>query len=192
VAATGPTAASHLTVYPTGEPRPTTANLNFLAGETVSNRAVAKLGAGGRVTVFNAAGSVDVVVDVSGWFTDPTVAGTAGGYHALVPARVLDTRGGAPVPGGGTIDVPVTGQGGVPPTGVTAVVLNATVTQTQSDGYLTAFPAGSVRPVVSDLNYAAGDTRPNLVVVKVGAGGKVSLFSSATSHAVFDVAGWLS
>jgi hypothetical protein len=192
VAATNGTAMSYLTVYPTGDPRPSTSNLNFLAGETASNRALVRLGSGGRVSVFNAAGSADVVVDVSGWITDGTATGTAGRYNALAPARILDTRSSGAVVGGATTDVQVTGQGGVPASGVTAVVLNATVTQPAAGGFLTLFAAGSARPMVSDLNYAAGETRPNLVVVQLGAGGRVSLFSSATSHVVFDVAGWLS
>jgi hypothetical protein len=192
VAATNGTAMSYLTVYPTGDPRPSTSNLNFLAGETASNRALVRLGSGGRVSVFNAAGSADVVVDVSGWITDGTATGTAGRYNALAPARILDTRSSGAVVGGATTDVQVTGQGGVPASGVTAVVLNATVTQPAAGGFLTVFAAGSARPMVSDLNYAAGETRPNLVVVQLGAGGRVSLFSSATSHVVFDVAGWLS
>jgi hypothetical protein len=49
------------------------------------------------------------------------------------------------------------------------------------------------RPLASNLNYAAGQTAPNLVVVKVGPGGKVSLYNySGSAHLVVDVAGWFS
>ncbi len=195
VAVTGTTATSFLTVYPTGQPRPLAANLNFVAGNTVSNRVIAKLGTGGKLTIYNNAGSTDVIVDVNGWYTDASVAGTSGTYNPLVPARILDTRNGTGGisglrPAGSTVDVQVTGQGGVPATGVSAVILNATVTQPGALGYLTIFPAGTARPLASDLNYASGETRPNLVVVKVGADGKVSLFTSASTHVIFDVAGW--
>jgi hypothetical protein len=88
--------------------------------------------------------------------------------------------------------VQVTGRGGVPASGVSAVILNATVTGPTAPGWLTIFPAGTVRPLTADVNYAAGETRPNLVVVQVGAGGKVSLFTSASTQVVFDVAGWFS
>ena len=80
----------------------------------------------------------------------------------------------------------------MPATGVRAVVLNATVTQASAPGYLTIFPAGAARPLASDLNFGAGDTQANLVVVQVGASGKVSLFAAAGTHVVFDVAGWMS
>ena len=59
-------------------------------------------------------------------------------------------------------------------------------------GFLTIFPAGAARPLASDLNYTSGETRPNLVVAKVGASGKISLYTSAGGHVVFDVAGWTS
>jgi hypothetical protein len=169
VAATGTTAPSFLTVYPTGQARPTAANLNFNAGNTVSNRAMVKLGAGGKVTVYNNSGSADVVIDVGGWYSDDSVSGTTGTYSALAPARILDTRDGTggvsgPIAGGTGVDVQITGTGGVPAAGVSAVILNVTVVPGGSPGYLTISPTGTARPLVSDLNYAGGETRPNLVV----------------------------
>jgi hypothetical protein len=195
VAVTSTTASSFLTVYPTGGARPNAANLNFAAGDTVSNRVMAKLGTGGKLTIYNNAGGADVIVDVNGYYTDATVSGTTGTYNALVPARILDTRDGTGgISGlraaGSTVDVQVTGQGAVPAAGVSAVILNVTVTQPSALGYLTLFPAATARPLASDLNYANGETRPNLVVVKVGAGGKVGLFTSASTHVIIDVAGW--
>jgi hypothetical protein len=197
VAVTNATAVSFLTAYPTGEARPLAANLNFKAGDTVSNRVMVKLGAGGKVTIFNNSGSTDVIVDVGGWFSDSSVPGSTGTYTALAPARILDTRdatGGiaGPLGGGTNVDVQVTGRGGVPATGVSAVILNATVVGPAILGYLTISPTGSPIPLASDLNYAAGEIRPNLVVVRVGTGGKINLYTSARSHVVFDVAGWVS
>jgi hypothetical protein len=66
--ATQPTAQSHLTVFPTGAARPLASSLNFLAGETRPNEIVAKVGTNGTVTIYNAAGSTHVVVDIVGWF----------------------------------------------------------------------------------------------------------------------------
>jgi glucose/arabinose dehydrogenase len=197
VAATATTGSSFLTVFPTGESRPLASTVNFNPGDTVSNRVMAKLGPGGRATIYNNAGSADVVVDVGGWYTDASVTGAAGAYTGLAPARILDTRDGTggvtgPVAGGSSVDVEVTGRGGVPASGVSAVVLNATVTQPGGAGFLTVFPAGTARPLASDLNFAAGETRPNLVVVKLGTGGKASLYAQVGTHVIFDVAGWFS
>ncbi len=129
--------------------------------------------------------------------TNASVISPTGVYAALPPARILDTRtgvGGIPGPlaAGATVDVQVTGQGGVPVTGVSAVVLNATVVNPTSGGFLTIFPSGTARPLASDLNYGVAEIRPNLVVVKLGTGGKVSLYTLAEDHVVFDVAGYLS
>jgi hypothetical protein len=68
VTATNPTAASFLTVYPTGEIRPSVSNLNFTTGQTIPNLVIARVGAGNQVTFYNAAGTVDVVADLAGYY----------------------------------------------------------------------------------------------------------------------------
>jgi uncharacterized protein YkwD len=194
---TGTTASSYVSAYPAGEPRPNASNLNFSAGGTVANRAMVKLGAGGKVSLFNGAGSADLIIDVNGWYTDASVRGTVGAFVPVAPSRILDTRissGGIVglIGAGATPSVQVAGRGGVPPSGARAVVLNAVVTGPVTAGYITIFPAGVAQPVASDVNFAAGDTQPNLVVVQLGASGWVNVFSSATTHLIFDVAGWIS
>lgn len=113
----------------------------------------------------------------------------------LVPARILDTRVGiggvsGARPAGSSTEVQVAGRGGIPATGVSAVILNATVVFPAGPGSPTIFPTGTALPNISDLNYAAGEIRPNLVVVKLGTDGKVTLFTAATADVVFDVAGF--
>ena len=188
VTVTEPTAPSFLTTWPTGADRPMASNLNYTAGQTVANLVTVMVGAGGKVDLINSAGSTHVVADVAGWY------GTAAGdrFTSLSPARILDTRSGAgPFGAGATRTLQVTGQGGVPANGVSAVVLNLTATNTSSDGWLAAWPAGEQMPMVSNLNYAAGATVPNLVIVKVGAGGAVNLYSSGGPvDVVADVAGY--
>src|SRR5579885_2404333 len=75
----------------------------------------------------------------------PTTTGTGGGYHALTPSRILDTRTGNGAPAaalgpGATLNLQVAGRGGVPTTGVSAVVLNVAVTGPTAPSYLTVFP----------------------------------------------------
>jgi serine protease len=69
VTAVAPTAATYLTVWPAGESMPLASSLNASAGQIVANSVMAKVGADGRVMIFNAAGATDVVVDVAGYFT---------------------------------------------------------------------------------------------------------------------------
>ena len=128
----------------------------------------------------------------------PVVTDPAGRYTPLTPARILDTRDGTgavalPVGAGGTIDIQVTGRGGIPSTDVSAVAMTVTIVQPSAAGYVTLYPAGITRPLAANMNFAPGEMVSNLVVVKVGANGKVSLFNPAgTIHAIADVAGWYS
>jgi hypothetical protein len=69
VTVTDATKSSVLTVFPNAFPRPTASDLNWVAGETVANLTVAEAGRDGAIVAFNAAGSVDVVVDVSGSYS---------------------------------------------------------------------------------------------------------------------------
>src|SRR5439155_849319 len=101
--------------------------------------------------------------------------GGLGYYHPLAPYRILDTRSGPQgVPAGklqnnSEITVDVTGgPSGVPATNVSAVVINATVTEPTMGSYLTVYPTGVQRPLASNLNFSPGQTVPNLVTVKVG------------------------
>ena len=190
VTVTQPTAASYVTVYQNGTGRPLASNLNFVAGQTVTNLVVAEVGDDGKVAVYVGAGTAHVVLDVVGWYGSASVPG-GGRFNALSPARILDTRTGAAIAGGGTITPQVTGLGGVPARGVAAVVLNVTVTQPTAPGFLTVYPAGTARPIAASLSFVANQTVPNLVVAKVGADGKVAVYNDAGSaHVVLDVAGW--
>ncbi|MHB1486851.1 MAG: fibronectin type III domain-containing protein [Acidimicrobiales bacterium] len=204
VTATNATAPSYFSVYPTGTQAPLASNLNFVAGETVPNLVEVALGKNSQATVFNDAGSADVVVDVEG-YVGPASSG-AGLYNPLVPSRICDTRAGNPsglsgaagqcsalgaLGGGKSMDVQVAGIGGVPSSGVAAVALNVAVTDTTGASYLTAWPAGVTQPLVSNLNWAAGETVPSRVIVPVSKSGQVSLFNFAGSaDVVIDVGGW--
>jgi hypothetical protein len=201
VTATKPTAAGYLTIFPAGGIRPLASNLNFVPGQTVPNRVVAKVGSNGQVSFFNFQGNTDVVADVGGWFTDGSDATATGGqFSGLTPARILDSRFGqgttSAVGANGLIYVQVAGLGSVPAMTATvppkAVVLNVTVTNTTAASFLTVYPSDAAnRPTASDLNWTGGLTVPNLVVVKLGADGKIAIYNLAGSTDVIaDVVGW--
>ena len=191
VAVTGPTATGYLTVFPMGEALPLASNLNFAAGDTVANLVTAKLGAGGTVQLYNAMGSTHAIVDVAGWYDDGTSA-TGATYHPVTPSRILDTRDGpGPLGGPAAMEVQVAGLGGVPASGVSAVVTNVTVTAPTASSFLTVFPAGEALPLASNLNFGPGQTVPNLVAAKLGAGGRLGIYNAAgATHVIADVAGW--
>ena len=200
VTAVGGTASSFLAAYPGGTAVPQTANLNFVAGETVANLVTVPIGANGGVAIYNHSGTVDVVVDLEGYFV-PGV-GPAGLFNPLSsPARITDTRAGSgsanagsTLASGGQLAVQVDGAGGVPSSGVSAVVLNLTAVGPTAATYLTAFPDGTPLPLASNLNVGPGQVVPNRVVVPVSAGagaGAVDIYNSqGSTDVVVDVVGW--
>lgn len=184
---TEPTALGFLTVYPAGQARPLASSANFVPGQTVANAVVVKVGAGGKVTLFNSSGATHLVADVAGWHATAREVGSA--FTPVGPVRLLDSRAGPPIGPGGTITVPVTA--GRPAT-ITAVALNVTATQPSTGAFLTVYPSGTTRPLASNLNVVAGQTRPNFVAVKV-AGGAVDIYNSnGTTHVVVDLLGYWS
>jgi hypothetical protein len=183
---TEPSTGGYLTVWPSGTARPGTSSLNMTAGQTVANLVVVRLGAGGAVSIFNDSGTAQVLADVVAWTRDD------GHVIGLTPERIVDTRASRPVGAGAQIDVPVLGRGGVPASGVGTVILNVTVTNPTSASYLTVWPTGDVRPNASSLNMLPGQSVPNLVFARVGAGGQVSFFNERGDVDVLaDVVGYL-
>jgi hypothetical protein len=70
-------------------------------------------------------------------------------------------------------------------------VLNVTVTEPGGAGFVTVWPCGEPQPLASNLNYTAGANIPNNVIVKIGAGGKVCLYTLAGTHLIADLNGWM-
>jgi hypothetical protein len=91
---------------------------------------------------------------------------------------------------GASLAVPVLGVGGVPVGGVGAVSLNVTVTDAVASGFLTVFGCGGAVPWVSSLNFGAGESVANAVIVPPGVGGRVCFDVSAAAHVIADVNGW--
>ncbi|MET3807183.1 hypothetical protein ABIB25_004206 [Nakamurella sp. UYEF19] len=195
---TGATQPGYVSAYPNGLAAPATSSLTFAAHRTVATLAIVRVGADGRIRLRNgSAGNISLIVDVTGYIRTG-VANAAGSYTPLTPSRVLDTRIGlgaprAAVVGPRVLTLPVAGRAGVPSIGVSAVALTLTVTNPVGSGYLTAFAGRAVRPLASNLNYTAGRTVSNMVVVPVGSDGRIQLFNGSPTGSVqlvADVAGY--
>lgn len=190
VTGVSPSAPTYLTVWPSGEPRPVASNLNLPVGDTRANLVMAKLGVGGQISIFNHLGSVNVVVDVVGWYGP----GDGSAYTAINPTRIWDTRSGPGVKGrvgqGATKSLVVAGSGEVP-ADATAVVMNVTAINATLPTYVTVWPGGEAKPYTSNLNLPWGDTRPNLVVAQIGDEGRVSFYNNLGSvDLAVDVVGY--
>lgn len=70
--------------------------------------------------------------------------------------------------------------------------MNVTAVGPDRAGFITVFPCGSAVPNASNLNYRSGDVVPNLVVVKLGPGGTVCLYTTATTDLLAGIAGYYS
>ncbi len=189
VTAVGASAQSFLTLYPAGASRPSVSNLNPMPGRTRPNMVVVSPGFGGAVSLFNASGQVDVVVDVLGFF-----APDGARFMSVTPDRLLDTRDGTRlgdgmVGAGESVLLPVAGRSGVP-ADATAVVVNVTATASTASSFITVHPSGSSRPLASTLNLAPGSTVANTTIAKLGPDGKLLLYNNTgRTHLIVDVLG---
>jgi hypothetical protein len=166
-------------------------------GSTRPNLVTVPIGTGGKISLY-ALTPVHLLGDVAGYYVDVDIPVTAGRFVSLTPSRVFDTRDGQPAPGpkglvgaNTSIDVLISGQGGLPSTGISAVVLNLTATQSQAAGYVTAYPTDVSRPTASVLNMTGpGQTAANLVVLPLGADGKLRFYALSGTHLLGDVMGF--
>jgi hypothetical protein len=197
VTVTAPAKAGFLSVYAEGATPPGTSSLSFTKGQTVTSLVIAPVGTNGMVALRNSStGTIQLVADVSGYY----LAGTpvvAGAFGSLASSPLLDTRIGlgapkAAVAANGTVHLQVTGRGGVP-AGVSAVVLNVTVTAPAKAGFVGVYAEGALPPATSSLNFTKGQTVTSLVIAPVGTNGMVALrnASTGTIQLVADVSGYV-
>ncbi|MFZ9481642.1 MAG: hypothetical protein ACO3AV_02005 [Ilumatobacteraceae bacterium] len=214
-----PTQKGNLAAFPTGTTS-TSSLLNFGIGQNVPNLGVLRANAEGKVTIrlhSDVTGRADVLVDVFGWFSSSCYdAGTpldstderGARLVPVDPGRILDTRfsstttaddqplgaqrqRGLKIRGaqalGGSVIVPDDPD-------VVGVVLNVTAVQPTSRTYVSVVPELAVGaiPATSNLNVLPGAVKANLVIVPVGADGRVRLYNHAgRTNLVVDVMGYL-
>ena len=162
-----------VTVWPAGQPRPGTSNLNVEAGDTVANLALVGAGTGAKVSVMSSV-ATDIVADSFG--------AIAGGFTPQPPTRLLDTRSTARrFSAGETRSV----QTGAPPG--SSVALNLTAVSPRTDGFVSLWPHGLPRPTVSNVNATAGKITPNAAMVQVGESGLVDVYTMMDTDIVIDL-----
>ncbi len=166
VTVVGATAGSYLTVYPSGQARPTASNLNFVAGWTGANQVTVPVGPDGTVNFYNQAGSVQVIADVSGYYLSDKYAPVADSYRPMdKPTRLLDTRSTQTLAAHQKITV-MFDIGHLQYPGAAAI--NITATGAQASGYLTAWNGSVWPPDASTLNFTPGATVANMATVMAG------------------------
>ncbi|MDH6576315.1 hypothetical protein [Kitasatospora sp. MAP5-34] len=194
VTVVNPTADSYLTVYPTGQARPTTSNSNFTPGQTSAHLVTVPLGADGTFTIYNHTGSTDIVVDTVGWYTPVG----EDNFTDLAPTRVLDTRIGLGTGKAGQIAPHTTSCFTLPadklglPSDVDSVVLNLTATRSDRAGFLATTRGSDPHSYTgtSNVNFGPGETVANQVIAPVLNGRFCVKNGPADVDAVADVSGY--
>jgi hypothetical protein len=122
-------------------------------------------------------------------------------FHSLTPCRIVDTRNAVGPTGGPALqsstprNFPVQGQCGVP-VGAKAAALNVTIAGPTGAGHLSMFPSGGSVPLVSTLNFNAGEPAlANGAIVPLSTNAQdlgVSAFvlGGGSVHLIIDVTGY--
>ncbi len=188
---TGPTAATFVTAFPSGTALPNASNLNLPPNDTRANLVTVAVGADRKVSLYNNAGSTNLIVDLTGFYTRDYGAS----FVPLNPSRVLDTRVGTgtdgakdPVAAGEVLPLDLTNE---LPVNATGAVFNITGVDATAPTFVAAWPEYENRPAVgSTLNLSAGQTVPNASVVALARTRGVYLFNNAGNlHVIADLAG---
>ena len=179
----------YMTVWPTGESRPTVSTLNDLPGMIIANAAIVPAGASGDVSVYPSS-DTDLIIDINGYFAPGDPGGLS--LYPTAPCRVIDTRKiGSGQPFSGTLSPPVNVVGSqcAPPSTARAYVFNATVVPSGALGYLTLWPDGTGRPTVSTLSALDGSITNNMAIVP-STNGKVDAYASGLTQLILDISSY--
>ncbi|MCC6394326.1 MAG: hypothetical protein IT167_27265 [Bryobacterales bacterium] len=186
------------TVWPAGESRPDFWTVRSLDGQIVANSAIVKSG-GGSINVYTS-DDADVLIDVSGYFSDRS-DGANLVFYPLNPCRVIDTR---------IVYRPVPGPFGPPsmaaketrrfhlpstpycnvPSGAAAYSITLTVSPPGALPYMTVWPAGGPQPVVSSINSFAGRILANNVIVPANDQGSIDVYANNDTDFLMDINGY--
>jgi hypothetical protein len=208
-----PSQPTVLTAYPSDVSRPLASNINLNPGTAVPNRIivpVSSTGTIGDVSIWNGVGSVNVAVDIGGWFQ----VSSGKKFTPLArPFRVCNTQNGNPsdggettgcvkatVSGGSVLNIDVTGLDGIPQAGTAgapfAIVANVTAVNATKATFVTVYPGPDTSPVpnASDINVASLQPVPNLVVVGVDqSDGTINLYNALGNvNLIVDIYGYYS
>ena len=198
------TSSTNVTVYPTtagtcGAP-PHSSTLNIYANTALGNRVIVPVDASGNICVYNAEGTIDLVMDVNGWFGTGGEATAGALFYPIAPVRICDTRAGTgdqctgrTISGNSTLTLSAL-DSAIPgaPSAPVALAANLTGVGGSQPTFLSMFPAGPApSPMTSDINPLPHEAIANLVIVQVSSGGDVDVYNSVGSiDVVIDVQGW--
>lgn len=178
-------------VWKYGAARPAAATVASTAGRPATHSALVQLGSRGRLSLVHSAGVSHVRIDVLGWVLAAGATSTSrDGVASTVPTKSLGDR---KLGGGRTTELQVTGLGGVPRTGVRAVILDVAVRSTTATNTAVSVSAAGTKPSVVSVRGRKGVPAASRVVIRPSATGRVRITNSAGTTVVrLLVSGWVS
>jgi sugar lactone lactonase YvrE len=183
-----PTPLGFLSVWPTGQQPPQFVSLMNSDGRIKANAAIMPAGAGGAITVYGTQ-STHVIIDINGYFV-PATNLAALGFYPVTPCRIADTRQGSPLAAKVPQNFSPLGSSCLIPASAQAYSLNLTAIPIAPIGYLTTWPAGQKKPLVSTLNTGSLDVTANAAIVPAGTNGEITVYSSDPADLVVDINGY--
>ena len=137
-----------------------------------------------------AVNDTDLIIDINGYFA---AAGTGGlSLYGVQPCRVIDTRhvrNGLPFSGTLSPPVDVVDSPCSIPSAAQAYIFNASVVPSGALGYLTLWPDGTMRPLVSTLNALDGSISSNMAIVSTN-NGSVDAYASGITQLILDISSY--
>ncbi|HEX9985080.1 MAG TPA: PKD domain-containing protein [Thermoanaerobaculia bacterium] len=187
-----PTGNGHLKMYASDRPSSTSV-VNFTAANTPrANNAIVPVAADGTIAIkpfVAGSGTVQVLVDVNGYFTEASGLG----FAPLTPFRLYDSRNDAPLANGTIREVLVQGNGGVP-ANAAAASLNVTALAMTAQGHFKTYAAGAALPGASQINFKTDRFAiANGARVPLGANGMAiqsAITNGGTAQVIVDVNGY--
>lgn len=171
--------AGFATVHECGSAPTATSNVNFAANTPAPNLVVTQANADGEVCV-TATSDAHLIVDVL------AVLGPASTVDMQNPQRLIDTRGGAAPIAGQVIEIDVPTR---PDESAGGVIANLTIVRAQGSGFATAYPCADGQPDTSNINFVAGVTIANAVIVEPDENDKLCVTTSVAAEVVVDLLG---
>jgi len=181
VGANAPTAVS---VWSGEAKRPLTSVVNVGPGAVQSNLVLLALDPDATINLYNYAGSIQVIVDVVGWFT--------GDFVGMTPVRAVDSRTGYGIDSlaaGTSRTLPLQGLVSLPPEAA-AVAVNATFIAGATATRIALGPTGQESPTAQQIDLAAGQVITQAMVVGVANGSMTVTTGDGGADLVLDVTGW--
>ncbi|HZQ49635.1 MAG TPA: PQQ-binding-like beta-propeller repeat protein [Candidatus Dormibacteraeota bacterium] len=181
--ATGASATTSLSIWPSTLANPLVPQLSVQAGATSTGMVEVPLGAGGSLSLYNWSSPANAAVVITGWRSASPGAVAAGRFLPEPPFRVFDTTAGigapvAQIASGQTVTFPVAGIGPIPASGIAAVSADVTAIKPSAAGALMVWAAGAPMPPLPSIEYSPGSSQTSHVYAAVGIGGEVSIHNA--------------